>query len=62
MLVEIILQSHADRREVIVKHLPAMQNFRTIDVFCSDETGTLMTGEMVLDSSVDSWVTHPIVL
>lgn len=36
MFAEIILQSHANRREVIVKHLPAIQNFGTIDVFCKD--------------------------
>ena len=36
------------RNHVIVKHLPAIQNFGTIDVFCSDKTGTLTTGEMVL--------------
>jgi Mg2+-importing ATPase len=41
------------RNHVIVKHLPAIQNFGTIDVFCSDKTGTLTTGEMILDSSVD---------
>ncbi len=41
------------RNNVIVKHLPAIQNFGTIDVFCSDKTGTLTTGEMILDSSVD---------
>ena len=38
---------------VIVKHLPAIQNFGTIDVLCSDKTGTLTTGEMILESSVD---------
>jgi Mg2+-importing ATPase len=43
---------------VIVKHLPAIQNFGTIDVLCSDKTGTLTTGEMVLDSSVD-YLGHP---
>ena len=41
------------RREVIVKHLPAIHDFGTIDVFCSDTTGTLTTEEMILDSSVD---------
>jgi P-type Mg2+ transporter len=42
------------RQKVIVKHLPAIQNFGTIDVFCSDKTGTLTSGQMVLSSSVDS--------
>jgi P-type Mg2+ transporter len=46
------------RDQVIVKHLPAIQNFGTIDVFCSDKTGTLTTGEMVLDCSVD-YLGHP---
>ena len=38
---------------VVVKHLPAIQNFGTIDVFCSDKTGTLTTGEMTLAASAD---------
>ena len=29
------------RRKVIVKHLPAIQNFGSIDILCSDKTGTL---------------------
>jgi Mg2+-importing ATPase len=41
------------RDQVVVKHLPAIQNFGTIDVFCSDKTGTLTTGLMSLASSVD---------
>lgn len=41
------------RDQVIVKHLSAIQNFGTIDVLCSDKTGTLTTGEMVLESSGD---------
>jgi Mg2+-importing ATPase len=41
------------REHVVVKHLPAIQNFGTIDVLCSDKTGTLTTGQMVLTSSVD---------
>lgn len=43
------------REQVIVKHLPAIQNFGTIDVLCSDKTGTLTTGEMVLTSAVDPY-------
>ncbi len=39
--------------QVVVKHLSAIQNFGAIDVFCSDKTGTLTTGEMSLASSVD---------
>jgi Mg2+-importing ATPase len=41
------------RKKVIVKHLSAIQNLGSIDVLCSDKTGTLTTGEMVLHSSVD---------
>jgi Mg2+-importing ATPase len=42
------------KAEVIVKHLPAIQNFGSIDVLCSDKTGTLTMGVMTLDSSVDA--------
>jgi P-type Mg2+ transporter len=42
------------RDQVVVKHLPAIQNFGSIDIFCSDKTGTLTTGEMTLESSVDA--------
>jgi Mg2+-importing ATPase len=41
------------RDHVVVKHLPAIQNFGTIDVFCSDKTGTLTTGQMSLAASTD---------
>ena len=44
---------HMARDHVVVKHLPAIQNFGTIDVLCSDKTGTLTTGLMSLASSVD---------
>jgi Mg2+-importing ATPase len=40
-------------KKVIVKHLSAIQNFGSIDVLCSDKTGTLTTGNMMLDRSVD---------
>src|SRR5947209_2054463 len=41
------------REQVIVKHLPAIQNFGSIDVLCSDKTGTLTTGVMKLDRVLD---------
>jgi len=41
------------RDHVVVKHLPAIQNFGTIDVLCSDKTGTLTTGQMSLARVVD---------
>ncbi|HVW85755.1 MAG TPA: magnesium-translocating P-type ATPase, partial [Bryobacteraceae bacterium] len=43
------------RRKVIVKHLPAIQNFGSIDVLCSDKTGTITTGKMTVDSAVDAF-------
>jgi Mg2+-importing ATPase len=42
------------KQEVIVKHLPAIQNFGSIDVLCSDKTGTLTMGVMTLHASVDT--------
>jgi Mg2+-importing ATPase len=41
------------RRKVIVKHLAAIQNFGSIDILCSDKTGTLTSGEMSLDQHLD---------
>src|SRR6476646_4957854 len=41
------------RKKVIVKHLSAIQSFGSIDVLCSDKTGTLTSGNMVLDRSLD---------
>ncbi len=40
--------------KVIVKHLPAIQNFGSIDVLCSDKTGTLTAGDMKLDQALDA--------
>ncbi|MBX6342834.1 MAG: HAD-IC family P-type ATPase, partial [Thermomicrobiaceae bacterium] len=40
---------HMARRKVIVKQLEAIQNFGSMDVLCSDKTGTLTSGEMVLE-------------
>jgi Mg2+-importing ATPase len=53
------------RRKVIVKHLEAMQNLGSIDILCSDKTGTLTSGEMALDRAVDPFglqAEHPLVL
>ena len=36
------------RRKVIVRRLEAIQNFGSIDILCSDKTGTLTRGEMRL--------------
>lgn len=36
------------RKHVIVKNLASLQNLGSIDILCSDKTGTLTTGEMVL--------------
>jgi P-type Mg2+ transporter len=44
---------HMAREKVIVKHLAAIENFGSMDILCSDKTGTLTTGEMVLDRCLD---------
>jgi len=41
------------RRKVLVKQLTAIENFGSIDILCSDKTGTLTEGEIVLDRHVD---------
>ena len=40
------------RESVIVKHLPAIQNFGSIDILCSDKTGTLTLGTMTFTHSL----------
>ena len=40
-------------KKVIVKHLSAIQNLGSMDVLCSDKTGTLTAGTMSLDRSLD---------
>ncbi len=39
------------RDHVIVKHLSAIQNLGSIDVLCSDKTGTLTAGRMTVEGS-----------
>jgi Mg2+-importing ATPase len=41
------------KSKVIVKHLPAIQNLGSIDVLCSDKTGTLTKGVMKLSRTID---------
>jgi Mg2+-importing ATPase len=41
------------REKVIVKQLAAIQNLGSIDVLCSDKTGTLTTGDMHLENAID---------
>lgn len=58
MIVSVTLANGARamaRRNVIVKHLSAIQNFGSIDVLCSDKTGTLTSGKMTLDECLDPY-------
>ena len=41
------------KKHVVVKNLSAIQNFGSIDILCSDKTGTLTTGEMILEQEID---------
>ena len=45
---------HMARQHVVVKHLEAIQNFGSMDILCSDKTGTLTSGEMTLGDSLDA--------
>jgi len=40
-------------KKVIVKHLSAIENLGSLDVLCSDKTGTLTAGTMSLNRSLD---------
>ena len=42
------------QQKVIVKHLAAMQNLGSMDILCSDKTGTLTSGELSLEQSFNS--------
>jgi len=41
------------RRKVIVKQLESIENFGSMEILCSDKTGTLTEGEITLDRHVD---------
>jgi Mg2+-importing ATPase len=56
MIVTVTLTRGAVRMadaKVIVKNLAAIQNFGSMDILCSDKTGTLTTGEMTLERHVN---------
>jgi Mg2+-importing ATPase len=42
------------RQKVIVKNLPAIQNFGSMDILCSDKTGTLTKGTLTLAGIPDA--------
>ena len=41
------------KKQVIVKHLPAIENFGSMNVLCSDKTGTLTDGQVNIKSALD---------
>ncbi len=41
------------RKKVLVKQLAAIEDFGSIEILCSDKTGTLTEGEIVLERHVD---------
>ena len=54
MITTVTLAQGASRmadEHVIVKHLAAIQNLGSIDVLCSDKTGTLTVGDMSVEGS-----------
>jgi P-type Mg2+ transporter len=40
-------------KQVIIKRLPAIENFGSMNVFCTDKTGTLTEGEVKIHAAVD---------
>ncbi|MGD0885418.1 MAG: magnesium-translocating P-type ATPase [Thermodesulfovibrionales bacterium] len=56
MIVTVNLSKGAlamSRKKVIVKRLNSIQNFGAMDVLCTDKTGTLTMGKIVLEKHVD---------
>jgi Mg2+-importing ATPase len=56
MIVSVTLAAGAvrmARRGVIVKRLAAIENFGSMDILCSDKTGTLTVGEIAVDRHVN---------
>jgi P-type Mg2+ transporter len=58
MIVTVNLSKGAismSRKKVIVKRLNAIQNFGAMDVLCTDKTGTLTQGKIVLELHIDPY-------
>jgi len=56
MIVSVNLSKGAldmSRKKVIVKRLNAIQNFGAVDVLCTDKTGTLTEGRIVLEKHIN---------
>ena len=56
MIVTVNLSKGAismSRKKVIVKRLNAIQNFGAMDVLCTDKTGTITLGRVVLERHID---------
>ena len=56
MIVSISLAEGALRmakKKVIVKHLPSIENFGSMDILCTDKTGTITAGEIRLADYID---------
>ena len=56
MIITITLAQGARRmakKKVLVKQLAAIEDFGSLTILCSDKTGTLTEGEIVLDQHVD---------
>ena len=56
MIVSVNLSKGAlsmSRKKVIVKRLNAIQNFGAMDVLCTDKTGTITQGKIVLEKHLD---------
>ena len=56
MIITVTLAQGAKRmtrKKVLVKQLAAIEDFGSIDILCTDKTGTLTEGEIVLDQHVD---------
>jgi len=43
------------RQGVIVRHLEAIENLGSMDILCTDKTGTLTAGAISLDRTTDAW-------